>query len=203
MKTDNYNVYNIYLSGVGGQGIIKTSIIIGEAAMNNGLNLVMSEIHGMAQRGGAVSTQIRIGSVRSPLIEKGGADLLLAFEPLEALRSLKFIDKDTSIVTNTATIMPFNITASKVPYPKVSDILDILKSKSSQLYALNAEEIAKKAGHILSLNMVLLGAAAAMPGFPLEKKLLRESMYNNLPRKSMPINLKAFEEGYNYCSENI
>ncbi|MCE5213933.1 MAG: indolepyruvate oxidoreductase subunit beta [Methanobacterium sp.] len=187
--------YNIYISGVGGQGIIKTSIVMGEAAMKMGKPVVMSEIHGMAQRGGVVSTELKIGPARSPIIPEGEADLLLAFEPLEALRAIKIIDNSGYVITNTSPIFPFNISSSKYPYPDINIILEELASRSD-LFALDAWGIAKKAGHILSLNMVMLGAAAAVPTFPIDKKLLLESMKENLPPKSLSVNLKAFEEGY-------
>lgn len=188
--------YNIYICGVGGQGIIKTSIVMGEAVMKMGKPVVMSEIHGMAQRGGVVSTELKIGHSRSPLIGDGEADLILAFEPLEALRSIDKVDLDGCVVTNTAPIMPFNISTSKNPYPNIDFILEKLESKSSKLYALNALDIAKKAGHILSLNMVMMGGAAAVPNFPVERTLLKESMEDNLPEKSLEINYKAFNKGF-------
>lgn len=188
--------YNIYICGVGGQGIIKTSIVMGEAAMKMGNPVVMSEIHGMAQRGGVVSTELKIGHSRSPLIGYGEADLILAFEPLEALRSIDKIGEGGCVVTNTAPIMPFNINTSKNPYPRMDFILKELESRSNKLYALNALDIAKEAGHILSLNMVMLGGAAAVPDFPVEKTLLKESMEDNLPEKSLEINYKAFNRGF-------
>ena len=121
--------YNIYICGVGGQGIIKTSIVIGEAAMKSSMGVVMSEVHGMAQRGGVVSTELKIGDSKSAIIEKGSTNLLIAFEPMEALRAISKASKDTYVVVNTSPIMPFNIIGSEVPYPAVSDILDELKSK--------------------------------------------------------------------------
>ncbi|HML05099.1 MAG TPA: indolepyruvate oxidoreductase subunit beta, partial [Methanobacterium sp.] len=155
--------YNIYICGVGGQGIIKTSIVIGEAAMKSDLGVVMSEIHGMSQRGGVVSTELKIGDSRSPIIEEGSADLLIAFEPMEALRAVSKANEDTYVIVNTSPIMPFNIQGSEVPYPKVSAILDELKSKVKQVFAMDAEKMAKEAGHVLSLNMVMLGGATAIP----------------------------------------
>jgi len=194
--------YNIYISGVGGQGIIKTSIIIGEAAMNKGLNVVMSEIHGMAQRGGGVSTELKIGDAKSPIIQEGGADLLIAFEPLEALRALPKISSDTFMVINNSTIMPFNILKSDISYPDVSTIFDELKSVSPNLMVLDAEKIAKNAGNILSLNMVMLGGALAVQDFPIDKNNVIESMKDNLPEKSMDINLKALNNGFNLLKSN-
>lgn len=195
--------YNIYISGVGGQGIIKTSIIMGESAMKSNWSVVVGEIHGMSQRGGVVSTQMKIGDSHSPLIEEGKANLLLAFEPLEALRAINMINKDSYVVMNTAPIYPFNIRQSEHPYPELSIITDELQSNAQKVIALDADGIAKKAGHILATNMVLLGAAAAVTDFPLDKDILLESMKNNLPEKSIPINLEAFEEGFSFCSSNL
>jgi indolepyruvate ferredoxin oxidoreductase beta subunit len=193
--------FNIYISGVGGQGIIKTSIVMGEAAMKMGKPVVMSEVHGMAQRGGVVSTELKIGSSRSPIIQNGHADLLLAFEPLEALRAIHKINRNSYVIINTSPIMPFNISESKYSYPDISIILEELNSKSKKLYAIDGVKIAKKAGHILSLNMVMLGGASAVPGFPLDEKILIESIKDNLPQKSLITNLKAFKEGFISVSE--
>ena len=197
------NPYNIYISGVGGQGIIKTSVIMGEAAMQSGLSVVVGEIHGMSQRGGVVSTQMKIGDSHSPIIEKGKADLLLAFEPLEALRAINMINKDSYVVVNTSTIYPFNIKQSEYPYPELSVLLDEIESQAKKVIALDADGIAKKAGDILSVNMVLLGAATAIPGFPVDKETIIKSMQDNLPKKSLPINQEAFEEGFKFCQQNL
>lgn len=191
--------YNIYICGVGGQGIIKTSIVIGEAAMKTGISVVMSEIHGMAQRGGVVSTELKIGDSKSPIIEDGSTDLLIAFEPIEALRAVTKASKDTYVVVNTSSIMPFNIQGSSVPYPEVSRVLEELESKVKQVFAIDAEKIAKEAGHILSLNMVMLGGATGISGFPIKKEVIVESMMENLPEKSVDINMNAFKEGYKNC----
>lgn len=188
--------YNVYISGVGGQGIITTSVVIGEAAMKAGQEVLLSEIHGMAQRGGGVSTELKIGSAHSSIIAEGTADLLISFEPLEALRALPKISKNTHVVMNTAKILPFNIQGSENPYPPVVDIVEEMKSKSKDVKALDAVEIAKKAGSILSVNMVMLGAALTVPGFPMDKKRLIESMKANFPEKTVPINIKALEEGF-------
>ena len=101
--------YNIYISGVGGQGIIKTSTVIGEAAMKSSMPVVMSEVHGMAQRGGGVSTELKIGDAYSPIIENGSADLLISFEPIEALRAIPKISDKTSVIVNKSPIYPFNL----------------------------------------------------------------------------------------------
>lgn len=192
-------VYNIYICGIGGQGIIKTSIVIGETALHNDMNVVMSEIHGMSQRGGVVSTELKIGDDQSPIIQDGGADLILSFEPVEALRALQKSNKNSVIITNTSPVLPSTINQQDVDYPKVEDILSELKSKVSTVFAIDANEIAKNAGHQLSMNMAMLGAATAVTSFPLEKEDVIEIMKSNLPPKSIEINLKAFNEGYDSC----
>ena len=188
--------YNIYISGVGGQGIIKTSTVLGEAAMKSSMPVVMSEVHGMAQRGGGVSTELKIGDAYSPIIEYGSADLLISFEPIEALRAIPKLSRKTSVIVNTSTIYPFNLNAGEFSYPKIEDILCELNNKSMKVYAFNADQIAKESGHLLSMNMVMLGGAAAVNGFPLKKEVVIDSMKANLPEKSLDINLKAFERGF-------
>lgn len=190
--------YNIYISGVGGQGIIKTSTVIGEAAMKSSMPVVMSEVHGMAQRGGGVSTELKIGDAYSPIIENGSADLLISFEPIEALRAIPKISDKTSVIVNKSPIYPFNLQKSEISYPDITATLDELKNKSKKVYALEADSIAKESGHILSMNMVMLGGAVAVKGFPLKKEIIIDSMKANLPEKSLDINMKAFEHGFDY-----
>ena len=191
--------YNIYICGIGGQGIIKTSIVIGETALSKDMNVVMSEIHGMSQRGGVVSTELKIGDDESPIIQEGGADLILSFEPVEALRALHKSNKDSIIVTNTSPVLPSTINQQDVDYPEVDTIIKELESKVSKVYAINANKMAKDAGHPLSMNMAMLGAATAISTFPIEKDDVIEIMKENLPPKTIEINLKAFDEGYNSC----
>jgi len=156
--------YDIYICGVGGEGIIKAGEIIGWAAMKEGMDVVMSEIHGMAQRGGVVSTDVRIGQAKGTIIPSGHADLMMAFEPLEALRAIDKIRKDAHLIVNLTPIPPFNINAGE--YPSVDEIIEKLRRFSGNVYAFDADRVALEAGHPLSMNMAILGAATAMPGFP-------------------------------------
>lgn len=192
MVKDNYS---IYICGVGGQGIIKTSTIIGEAAMNEGLNVVMSEIHGMSQRGGSVSTEIKIGEYKSSIIEKNTANMVLGFEPSEVVRGLSKANKDTSLVFNTHPIVPAQI-AGTSSYPSVDSIISSLKENYNNVYPVSGNHYAEESGSILSLNMVLLGSAVAVSNFPLEKENIIEAMKHNLNEKFHKMNLKAFESGY-------
>ena len=185
--------YNIYICGVGGQGIIKTSVIIGEAAMNQGLNVVMSEIHGMSQRGGSVSTELKIGDFNSSIIPEGNADMLLSFEPIETIRGLHKVNKDSKIVYNTHPIVP---SSTNVAYPSVDSITNSLKENFNHVLPIDATKLAMEAGNILSLNMVLLGAVTADDKFPLSKDTVIDAMKNNLHKKFHDLNLKAIESGY-------
>lgn len=188
--------YNIYICGIGGQGIIKTSIVIGETAIDENLNVVMSEIHGMSQRGGVVSTELKIGDDKSPIIQNGTADILLAFEPVEALRALEKTNEHTIAVVNTAPIYPSTINQQDINYPDVDEILEELSSKMDKVYSMDANKIAQKAGHPLSMNMAMLGGVCAVDSFPLSVENIKQTMKENLPPKSIDVNYEAFKLGY-------
>ncbi|WP_409200713.1 indolepyruvate oxidoreductase subunit beta [Methanobrevibacter sp. DSM 116169] len=193
--------YNIYICGVGGQGIIKTSVIIGEAAMNEGLDVTMSEIHGMSQREGSVSTELRIGDFKSSIIPRNAADALLSFEPIETIRGIDKANKNTKIVFNTFPIHPSSINSSNMNYPEVDEIISYLKEDFNYVFPIDGNELAIKAGNILSVNMVLLGAIVADDKFPLSKETIIESMKNNLNPKFHELNLKAIEYGFNAVND--
>lgn len=198
IKMDKNIDYNIYISGVGGQGIIKTSVIIGEAAMREGLDVVMSEIHGMSQRGGSVSTELRIGNYKSSIVEQAKADMILGFEPIEVLRGLDKSNKSTKIVFNDFPVVPSTLTQTGETYPDIeNDIIANLKDNFDEVYPISATKLAKEAGSVLSLNMVLLGAAVATEDFPLSRESVESAMKNNLAPKFHEMNLKAIELGYN------
>ena len=193
MASNDNNNYSIYISGVGGQGIIKKSVIIGEAAMLEGYDVVMSEIHGMSQRGGSVSTELKIGNFKSSIVEESKADLILAFEPIEVLRGLNKANKDTTLIFNTFPIVP---SSSDKAYPSVDAITKTLKENFKHVLPIDGTQLAIEAGSVLALNMVLLGAVTADDNFPLSKESVIEAMKNNLKPKFHEMNLKAIESGY-------
>ncbi len=201
-SNDNKN-YSIYISGVGGQGIIKTSVIIGEAAMLEGYDVVMSEIHGMSQRGGSVSTELKIGNFKSSIVEESKADLILAFEPIEVLRGLNKANKDTTLIFNTFPIVPSTLTQTGETYPEIDDIVKNLNDNFDSVYPIEGNGLAVDAGSILSLNMVLLGACVANDDFPLSKETVETAMKNNLAPKFHEMNLKAIENGYNAIKDKL
>lgn len=188
--------YKVYLIGVGGQGTIKTATIIGEAALYQGLNVVMSEVHGMAQRGGTVEIELKIGIAESPLIENNTADLVLAFESSELLRALPKINKKTFIITSSSTIIPFTVSLGLSEYPEQKRVFAKFRKEIENFYIIEAEKLAQKAGSLVTANMVILGAALAIPEFPVKKEFAIQSIQRNLPAQSIDINLKAFEMGY-------
>lgn len=195
--------YNVYIAGVGGQGVVRTSIIIGLACFKKGVNVVMSEIHGMAQRGGSVPAEMKIGDAYSPIIEKGGADLLISFEPAESLRAMDKLSKDTVAVINTQPIIPVTVALGTSVYLDPKMYIDELRSKLKRVVALDAESMAREAGNILSLNMVMLGASSATPGFPVEKEFLVAAMKENLPAKAIDANLRAFDMGFELAAKEL
>ena len=203
MDNNENNNYSIYISGVGGQGIIKTSVIIGESAMLEGYDVVMSEIHGMSQRGGSVSTELKIGNFKSSIVEESKADLILAFEPIEVLRGLNKANKDTTLIFNTFPIVPSTLTQTGESYPEIEDIIKNLKDNFDSVYPIEGNGLAKDAGSILFLNMVLLGACVANDSFPLSKETVETAMKHNLAPKFHEMNLKAIENGYKAIKDSL
>jgi len=183
---------NIMIVGVGGQGTLLTSRILGRMATDAGYDVKLSEVHGMAQRGGSVVTFVRYGKdVHEPIVEEGCADVLIAFERLEALRYLHFLKKDGVVIVNDLRIDPITVVTGAAAYP--GDVIETLK-KNRKTISLNASLEAEKLGSPRSFNIVVLGAAAQHMGFAKENwiRVIRETV----PPKTVDINLKAFETGY-------
>jgi indolepyruvate ferredoxin oxidoreductase beta subunit len=189
--------YNIQLVGVGGQGVLLASTVLGNAAVAEGLEVAMSEVHGMAQRGGSVLCSVRMGrGIFSPLIPMGGADLLLGFEPVETCRALATVNKDSFVVTNITPVVPITVSAGQDVYPKVEEILEALRSMSGNVIAIDATAKAIEAGRSITANSVLIGAISAVKGFPLSKERMLNALLEVVPAKARDINMKAFELGY-------
>ncbi|NOZ77334.1 MAG: indolepyruvate oxidoreductase subunit beta [Euryarchaeota archaeon] len=188
MRTD------ILISGVGGQGILLTTHLIGTAAISMGLKVMGAETHGMAQRGGSVVSHVRIGDVHGPLIPKKGADFLIAFEPLEAARQAEFLKDGGRCIMNTEPVPPVGAKKDIGPYPNVEDMVMALM-EFAEVYPIDASALARKAGSPLTLNVVLLGAASACEGFPVDMETLQETISSSVPPKTVDMNLKAFRLG--------
>ncbi|MFP3317727.1 MAG: indolepyruvate oxidoreductase subunit beta [Thermoplasmata archaeon] len=187
------NNVNISLVGVGGQGVVSTGIILGNTVARKGINVVMSEIHGMAQRGGIVTVDLRIGDVYGPIIPEGKIDLIIGFEALETIRALKRASRKTRIIMNTERIIPFTVNIGDEKYPDIEEI--IKKFDIRNIIGIDAVNIAKQTGNLQSVNMVLLGAAFATELLPIEEKDIEESIKIQFPEYSWESNIKAFRMG--------
>lgn len=184
---------NIMIVGVGGQGTLLTSRILGGITRKAGYDVKLSEVHGMAQRGGSVVTFVRYGEkVQEPIVEEGQADVLIAFERLEALRYAHFLKKDGVIVVNDQRIDPMPVVIGAAQYPE--NVLDTLK-KEHTVFAVDAMGEAKKLGNSRTFNVIVLGIAAQHMDFSKEDWL--EVIEETVPKKTIEINQKAFEVGYN------
>ena len=178
--------------GVGGQGTLLTSRILGGITLKAGYDVKLSEVHGMAQRGGSVVTYVRYGdSVSEPIVEEGQADVLIAFEKLEALRYSHFVKKDGVIIVNDQRIDPMPVVIGAAEYPE--GIIETLKEKRNVL-VVDAMNEAKKLGNTRTFNVIVLGMAAKHMDFAKEDWL--EVIENTVPPKTVEINKKAFLTGY-------
>ena len=188
---------NIVVVGVGGQGALTTSGIIARAAMKAGLNVVTAETHGMAQRGGSVEVHVRIGDVKAPLIPEGGADVMIALEPVEALRYAKFLNKNSLVILNTRKIIPPSVTAGAGKYPEVDEIVGELRKITPRIIAVNASEIAEKAGSVLATNVVVVGMLFGYYSMPFSIEHVENAIRETMKSKIVDLNLKALKMGYN------
>lgn len=186
---------NIMIVGVGGQGSLLASKILGKAAMDSGLDVKVSEVHGMSQRGGSVVTYVRYGDeVYSPVICKGDADVVLSFELLEAARWLPELKPGGTIVTSTQQINPMPVITGAAEYP--DGIVDDMKMLGVDVRACDAPALAEKAGNIKASNVALIGLAAHVLGF--DHDILRNAVAACVPAKALEVNMKAFDLGFEH-----
>ena len=184
---------NILIVGVGGQGTLLASKVMGKVFLDSGYDVKVSEVHGMSQRGGSVVTYVRYGDeVYSTLIDKGEADIVLSFEALEAARWLPYLKKDGVVITNTQRLNPMSVVMGKATYP--DDILEKIKAAGVNPVEVDALALAEEAGSAKSVNVVLLGIAAKHIG--LDKQLWLDAVKSTVPPKTVDMNVAAFEKGY-------
>jgi indolepyruvate ferredoxin oxidoreductase, beta subunit len=187
------NKLDIMLVGVGGQGTLLASRVLGAVAVKRGYDVKVSEVHGMSQRGGSVVTYVKMGDkVYSPLIETGEADIILAFEELEALRWLEYLKLGGRLVINEQKINPMPVITGKAKYPE--SIIEKLRERLKNVTSIDALKIAKECGNIKSVNMVLIGVMAAST--EISRDLWLDAMKEVIPARLLDINLKAFDAGY-------
>ncbi|MBW2539808.1 MAG: indolepyruvate oxidoreductase subunit beta, partial [Deltaproteobacteria bacterium] len=166
----------LIIVAVGGQGNLLASRIIGEAALHSNIPARMSEIHGMAQRGGVVESAIVFGDAESTIISDGEADVCVGFEPSETLRALKRCNSKTVVITNLAPLPPFTVAIGRGVYPDLNKLQDLIRAKTARLIAFDAVVLAKRAGNIMAVNMVLLGSLIQTAILPLSSESVKEAI---------------------------
>ena len=187
-------VKSVLIVGVGGQGTLLASRVLGAAMQAAGQDVKVSEVHGMSQRGGSVVTYVRYGDqVYSPIIEEGEADVILAFEALESARYLPSLKKGGTVIVNTQQMDPMPVVTGVAEYPK--DILGKVQEQGVKMVALDALGMAEQAGSAKAVNVVLIGAMAKKLDLP--KEVWIDTIQETVPPKFIDMNLKAFELGYN------
>jgi indolepyruvate ferredoxin oxidoreductase beta subunit len=186
----------LIIVAVGGQGNLLASKVLGEAALLADIPVRMSEIHGMAQRGGVVESAVVFGDADSTIISDAEADVLLGFEPSETLRALNKCNADTIVITNTAPLPPFTVAIGKGTYPDLQELQELIRDKTARLIAFDAQTLAKQAGNIMSLNMVLLGSLIQTGIMPVTADDVKEAIRTSTKKAFVDINIKAFELGF-------
>ena len=185
---------NVMIVGVGGQGSLLASKLLGRLLIDEGYDVKVSEVHGMSQRGGSVVTYVRFGEkVYSPIITEGEADYIISFEKLEAARYAKYLNKDGLIVVNTQQIDPMPVIIGAANYP--TDVLDVLAEKGLNVQSLDALTLAEQAGSSKAVNIVLMGKVARQFGISYDKWIA--AIENTVAPKFVEMNKKAFDLGYN------
>ncbi|RKZ25925.1 indolepyruvate oxidoreductase subunit beta [bacterium] len=186
------NTTSVFITGVGGQGTILASELLSEVAMLAGFDVKKSEVHGMAQRGGSVVSAVRFGDeVHSPLLTPGEADVLLAFEPLEALRTLHYAKPEGKIIVNSRPIMPATVASGAAEYPE--NIFDKIRKAVPDVLVIDGLKLAKEAGTSRAVNVVLLGALSNF--LPFSDEIWKKAMENRVPQKFLEANIRAFNLG--------
>ncbi len=185
--------FDVLIVGIGGQGTILASNVLGDACVIEGRHVRGAETHGMSQRGGSVETHIRIDGKFGSLIAPGTADLLIAFDVLEAVRYRHFLKTDGVMVVNREIVVPTSVFSGKQPVPTIDEVEAELKAGKAKVILVDATGIAAKAGNPLAANIVLLGAASDK--LPLAVESLSEAVRRNVPPKTVQINEKAFDLG--------
>jgi len=185
----------IFFTGVGGQGTLLASRVLGEAALAAGLNPLVSETHGMAQRGGIVVSTVVLGNLKSPIISLGEADIVLGFEALETFRALDRCHAGTLVIANAAAIVPYPVAIGQAQYPEVAKMFELMAAQVGSLLAFDAGACAREAGSPLAVNMVLLGALTALGRLPVSAPEVLEVIRGRTNPKFLESNLKAFQLG--------
>lgn len=204
MASNTSNTVNIAIAGVGGQGVLTLAELLAKAALAEGLNVRVGEIHGMAQRGGHVVCTVRIGDNASgPVIDAGAADLLVGFEPVETLREVHLVKKGGYILMSSHIQYPVAVSMGKAEYPDHKDIMAALKKFTDKIIEIDAQKIAIEAGSSRSLNMVMFGGIIGTNLVPISKDSALKAISEAFPKKFEKINTTAAENGLEQVKNQI
>lgn len=191
------NEINIIICGVGGQGVVLVSELLGNAAVRAKVAVKGSEVLGMAQRGGSVFSNLRLGGdVIAPMTPEGKCDVLIAVEPSEALRNIQYLAKNSVVVLNTSAVLPYTVYLGKSKYPAQEDIIKKLQKITDRIIMLDAGSMAKQAGSAQAANVVMLGALFGTGLIPISDAVAKETILARFKAKVGEINIKAFDLGY-------
>ncbi|NLO99131.1 MAG: indolepyruvate oxidoreductase subunit beta [Clostridiaceae bacterium] len=192
------NNTSIMIVGVGGQGTLLTSRILGDVALSSGVDVKVSEVHGMSQRGGSVVTYVKMGEkIFSPVIEKNEADIILCFEKLEALRWIDYAKKDATIIINTQRIDPMPVITGKAKYPE--NIIERIKDNYKKVVDVPALDMAEKCGNIKTANVVMIGVMAQCT--EIDKEIWLKAVEKTVKPQFVDVNIKAFNLGYDFARD--
>lgn len=209
MSKGEKDKFNLFLSGVGGQGLMLLSETIGRACSKSNKKIITGEQHGLSQRSGSIYVHLRIGEdAHSPLIPPGESDLMVSLEAIEALRNIQYLSEGAPIISS-GRLMHHPMETSKLvqdekeSYITLEEISEKLEEVTSNIYFIDSLGLAKEAGNVRTENVVLLGAMCTVPSFPLDREVLKEVVKETVPEKTIDVNLKAFELGYERASKNL
>ncbi len=198
------NEINIIICGTGGQGVVLVSELLGQSAVKGGVAVKGSEVLGMAQRGGSVFSNLRLGGdVIAPMTPEGKCDVIIAVEPSEALRNIQYLAKNGVVVLNTTTVMPYTVYLGKSGYPTPDEIVNKLKEVTSRIITMDATALAQEAGSAQATNVVMLGALFGTGLMPVPEECAKEAILGRFKAKVGEINIKAFDLGYNYAKKAL
>jgi len=193
----------VVLCGIGGQGILLASSIIGNTLTSKDIPVVVSEVHGMAQRGGEVVSTMSMGGYRGAIAGLGEADVLVGFEPGETYKRLSLVSKEGVVITNTCAIEPPTVFLGLSKYSPVDELIEKMRTVAKRVVAINANDLAYEAGSIIAANIVLLGALARTGVLPVSREDMIQGIKERVPPKFLELNLKAFELGYKAAGEQL
>ena len=195
---------NIIICGTGGQGVVLVSELLGTAAVKGNVPVKGSEVLGMAQRGGSVFSNLRLGGdVIAPMTPEGKCDVIIAVEPSEALRNIQYLAKNGVVVLNTTTVLPYTVYLGKSGYPTQEQIINKLKEVTNRIITLDASGLAKQAGSLQAANVVMLGALFGTGLMPVPEACAKEAILSRFKAKVGETNIKAFDLGYDFVKNAL